>query len=357
MSWSGEGILARIGNQALGETIRGLNRPVVDLKGIVPDLGIPYVGSDHRAVGEVAIDHLWEKGLRHFSFCALPPSTANYREARFKWFARRVAKRKGEVHPGPVINEAMLESWEARQTQLASWLQALPKPIGIMTCQDDSGLQVIEACRRAAISVPEQVAVIGVDDDELQCNICCPPLTSIDLNAEQIGYEAAALLNRMMNGEETLSGSTLIPPRGVVPRQSTDLLAVDDPNVVRALRVIQEQACRGLRVGDLLKVVPLSRATLEKRFRETIGRTPKAEITRVQIERATKHLVDTDDSLEAIARSVGLRDARYLCDVFHRKLGCTPGAYRKQRQGLDRVLDSREANAVAGRLNESVALP
>src|SRR5690606_19035309 len=149
------------------------------------------------------------------------------------------------------------------------------------------------------------VAVLGVDDDELQCNMCCPPLSSIDPNAERIGYEAAALLHRLMQGEPPPQGPQVVPPCKIVVRQSTDLLAVADPDGARALELIRSRACEGLRVSELLKAVPLSRSILESRFREIVGRTPKAEILRVQLEQAKQLLIDTDESLNNIARKAG----------------------------------------------------
>lgn len=330
--WRGDGILARVTTPSLADEIRSLGKPAVDLRGILPDLEFPYVGSDHRALGKLAAEHLWEQGLRNFAFCGLPPSSKHYRDARFEWFAKEVTTRGGKLFPPPEYEPKESGSWDQRQQSLADWLAKLPKPIGIMTCQDDSGLQVIEAARRCGVRVPDDVAVLGVDDDELQCNMCCPPLSSVDPNAERIGYEAAALLHRLMNGESPPQEPILLPPRGIVVRQSTDLLAVPDPEVALALELIRERACEGLRVSELLKSVPLSRSVLENRFREFVGRTPKAEIVRVQLEHAKRLLIDTDEPLNAIAQEAGFRDARYLCDVFHRKLGTTPGTFRKEHQ-------------------------
>jgi LacI family transcriptional regulator len=206
----------------------------------------------------------------------------------------------------------------------------LPKPVGVMACRDDQGLRLLDACRRAGVLVPDQVAVLGVDNDDIQCHMATPPLTSIDLNPEHVGYEAAALLERLMDAKPPPAGPVLLPPRAVVMRQSTDVVAVDDPEIAAALQYIRRHACDGLRVAELLARLPLSPSVLERRFRALLGRSPKAEISRVQLERARQLLAETDLPLDAVAEKAGLRDARYLCDVFARKTGMTPGAYRKQ---------------------------
>ena len=167
---------------------------------------------------------------------------------------------------------------------------ALPKPIGVMTCNDDRGLQVLDACRRMSILVPEEVAVIGVDNDEIICNLSSPNLTSVDVNTYNIGYEAAALLDRMIAGEPAAEKLVLLAPGIVVTRGSTDVLATEDRELAEAIRLIRAHACEGLRFKDFVKMTNLSRRTLERRVRNLLGRSPKEEITRVQLESAKRLL-------------------------------------------------------------------
>jgi LacI family transcriptional regulator len=327
--WRGDGILVRIGDRRMLRAVLGTGLPTVDLRGVVPDLGVPFIGVDNEAVAGMAADHLTERGLRHFGFCGLPPGVHPHLDERREFFVARIRRSGHQVF---VYEDRAGRStpWDLEQRRLADWIARLPKPVGIMTCHDDRGLQVLDACQAAEVSVPDEVAIISVDDDELLCSMFTPQLSSIDVNPERIGYRAAVLLEQMMAGEPPLREPILLPPRGVVLRQSTDTLAVDDPDVAESLRYIRSHACEGLRVEELLGQVHLSRSLLERRFHTLVGRTPKAEISRVQLERAKQLLSETHLPLDAVAAKSGFRDARYLCDVFARKVGVTPGTYREQ---------------------------
>jgi LacI family transcriptional regulator len=327
--WRGDGILVRIGDRRMLRAVLGAGLPTVDLRGVVPDLGVPFIGVDNRAVADMAAEHLMERGLCHFGFCGLPAGVHPHLDERRRFFTARVERSGYQVH----LFEARAElstPWDREQRRMAAWIGRLPKPVGIMTCHDDRGLQALDACQAAGVSVPDEVAIISVDDDELLCSMFTPQLTSIDVNPEQIGFRAAELLDRMMAGESPVRDPILLPPRTVVLRQSTDTLAVDDPAIAAALRLIRRHACEGLRVDDLLDQVHLSRSVLERRFRHLVGRSPKAEISRVQLEGAKQLLSESNLSIDVVAARSGFRDGRYLCDVFAKKVGMTPSAYREQ---------------------------
>jgi LacI family transcriptional regulator len=202
-----------------------------------------------------------------------------------------------------------------------------------MACDDLMGRQILEACRHAQLAVPDDVAVVGVDDDELICELSDPPLTSVAPDAHRTGYEAAALLDRMMNGEVVKAEATLLPPLGVVPRASSDALAIDDADVSTAVRFIREHACDGIDVTDVVERVPLSRRVLESRFKRLVGRSPHEEIDRVQMNRAQELLRETDLSLVQVAEKVGFPHAEYLSVVFKKRTGLTPSGYRRQHRG------------------------
>jgi LacI family transcriptional regulator len=219
-------------------------------------------------------------------------------------------------------------SWEAEQENLAAWLAALPKPIGIMACYDVMGLRVLDACRRSQIAIPEQVAVIGVDNDELLCDLADPPLTSIAHDIEAIGYESAALLDRMMRGENPPERPTMLLPRGIVLRKSTDIVAVDDKFVARALSFIRQRACSGITVAQVAGHVGMRRRSLERRFQVSLGRTPGDEIARVRLEHIKTLLTETDFTLEAIAHKTGFKDASSVSVFFANQTGQAPGRYR-----------------------------
>ena len=197
-----------------------------------------------------------------------------------------------------------------------------------MACYDFQGRKVLNACSQRGIAVPDEVAVLGVDNDEVLCDFAAPPLSSVILNPHRTGYEAAALLARMMNGERIGAEAHRIEPLGVATRQSTDVLAVEDGGVAAAVRFIREHACEGISVKDVLRAVPQSRRSLEERFKKLIGRTPHEEISRVQLNQVKLLLAETDWSLERIAESTGFAHAGYLSSVFRRLSGSTPSHYR-----------------------------
>ena len=205
-------------------------------------------------------------------------------------------------------------------------------PVGVMACYDFRGQQVLDACRRSGIAVPDEVAVIGVDNDELLCSLSDPPLSSVAPNSYRTGYEAAARLTAMMNGKTGGPIANLIPPLGIATRQSTDVLAIDDPEVVKVVRFIRDHACEGINMKDVLRAVPAPRGFLEARFKKLLGRTPHEEILRVQLNWVKQLLSETDLTLETIAERTGFAHAEYLSVVFKREEGISASRYRAQHK-------------------------
>jgi LacI family transcriptional regulator len=217
-----------------------------------------------------------------------------------------------------------------------------------MTSNDVRGQQVLDACKRVNLAVPEEVAVLGVDNDEILCKLCHPPLSSIAPNAELVGYEAAAMLDRLMAGAPTPKSRSLIEPKGVITRQSTDILAIDDSEVAAVVRFIREQSCRGCSMNEVMRYTRLSRSLLERRFRRSLGHSPQAEIRAIQIKRVKEMLSGSDLSLADIANIAGYRHPEYMSVVFKRETGHTPGEYRKAAQPKE-VPSSRVAISVPNR--------
>ena len=212
---------------------------------------------------------------------------------------------------------------------MIEWLESLPKPCGVFCACDVYGVQVTNACRSRGIAVPTQVAVLGVDNDPVICSVSFPPLSSVDLNSKKVGYEAAALLDRMMAGKQPPKRTIFVEPEHVITRESTDIIAVDDADVAQAIRLIREHACRGLRVKDVAETLGLSRRALQQRFQRCLHRTPKEELMQVQIDRAKMLLSQTDLSVEQISRRCGFTTFEYFVRAFRRKTGTTPRIYRK----------------------------
>ncbi|NLE37668.1 MAG: substrate-binding domain-containing protein, partial [Pirellulaceae bacterium] len=292
---------------------------------------IPFVGLDNGPIARLAYEHLRDLELRHFAFCGTPRGENPNQDFRCDSF-RRLVERDGrscEVWLGEHLEKHAV-TWEDQQRDLANWLRKLPKPVGIMTCHDDRGQQVLDACHRVDLAVPDHAAVISVDNDPCLCNLCTPTLTSIDVNPSHVGYAAAELLDRLMRGEKPQSMTTYLgPPRGIASRRSTDMLAIDDQDVAEAVRHIRRHATRGIRVSDVIARADKSPSTLERRFRKVVGRTIKAEITRVKLNRAKLLLAETDYAVGEIAERSGFGELKYFCEVFRKHVGVTALEYRR----------------------------
>jgi LacI family transcriptional regulator len=328
-TWRGDGIISRPTTPQLAELLQRKRIPVVNLNDIHPGLGLPLIESDHVAIGRLAALHLLERGFRHFAFCGFTGHA--WSRTRLEGFRATVAEAGSAcaVYESPWGGPSA-HPWEKEQRQIGNWLRSLPQPVGVLACNDMRGQHVLDACKRVNLSVPEAVAVIGVDDDVLLCELCDPPLSSVVPNPERIGYEAAALLDHWMTGVKPPRLEWRIAPLGVTARQSTDVLAVDDPNVAAAVRYIREHACQGATVADVLNHVPLSRTAVERQFRKYLGHSPQAEIRAVQLKRVRQLLAETDLRLERIAELAGYEHPEYLSVVFKRETGQTPGQYRRQ---------------------------
>jgi LacI family transcriptional regulator len=334
--WRGDGILARINDARMAETVLDTGLPAVDLRGALGDLGLPILGVDNRAVTRLAMRHFLDRGFCHYGFCGTPRGENRYQDERCDFFTQAVEQHGFACQVYAYAERRRAVNWEEEQGHIGAWLTRLPKPVGIMTCHDDKGQQVLDACQRSDLSVPDEVAILGVDNDEFLCSLSMPPLSSVDVNPARIGYEAAAILDRLMGGGPPPAGPLYLEPKGIVSRQSTDAMAIDDPYVVQAIRLIREGACRGMSVEDVMRRVPLSRSALCRRFTRQLGRSPKAEITRVRLEKARELLVDTSLSVSAVSSRVGYGEAKYLIEVFRETYGITPLQYRRKTRVAER---------------------
>lgn len=326
--WRGEGIIARVQDQRIARAIAAVGVPTVDVLGVVQGLPFPLVHTDDQAIGRLGAEHLIDQGFRRFGFFGIEGE--NWSDHRGEAFAERVAAAgcTCAMHAMP-RHTARLERWEDSERDLAAWLAHIPKPAGVMIASDQLGPHTLEACRRANVMVPDDVGVIGVDNDGPLCEVSDPPLSSVWPDHRRVGYEAARLLDRLMHGAEPPKAPVLLPPRGVVARKSTDALAVEDRSVAQALRYIREHGCESIEVDDVVREVPLSRSVLQRRFRTLLGRSVHDEIVRVRLVRARELLQQTDLPLAEVAERAGFRHQEYMGAVFRRRLRQTPGAVRR----------------------------
>jgi len=334
-NWHGDGIIARIISRKLIRTIEQLGLPTVDLRDVHELEGIPVVETEQPSTVRLAVDHLLERGFQHFAFCGF--AGADYSEKRREYFMHYLAEagHQVSVYQSPrrsrTVNTSVIEGQGLEdEDAVAAWLKSLPKPAGLMACNDVRGQQVLNACTEYGVVVPNEVAVVGVNNDELLCESCCPTLSSVEPNTRKIGYEAAALLDRMMKGDKPPRKKTFIKPLGVVTRESTDALVIQDSDVAAALHFIRQHACEGITIDDVLRHVPVSRSTLQRRFAKLVGRSPRGEIVRVQLQRTKELLTRTDFPLAKIAGLAGFNYVESMCNLFKATTGRTPGSYRKE---------------------------
>jgi LacI family transcriptional regulator len=327
--WQGDGIIARVENPSMAQALRRLKIPIVDMSAarLVPSL--PWFETDDAAIACLAHQHLRDRGFKRFAFCGDP--RFNWSNWRGEHFEHAVRAEEGQCFVYKPTRRFSPDDTE-QVDDLARWIKKLPKPVGFMACYDYRGQQVLDACRRLGVPVPDEVAVIGVDNDELLCELSHPPLSSVTPNTHRTGYEAAALLDEMMSGRKIGGETHLIAPLGVATRQSTDVLAIEDRNVALAVRHIREHACDGINVQDVLKAVPQARRLLESRFKALLGRTPHEEIIRVQLNRVQELLAGTDLALAEIAERAGFSHVEYLSVVFKKKIGVPPSQYRARNR-------------------------
>jgi len=337
--WGGTGIIARVETPQVARAILATKLPAI-LVGLSaarvysnPSLRrFSQVHSDSLGAGRLAAEHLLARGFRHFAYVGLPGYLWSQR--RQEGFCQRIAEAGFPVEIYPLPEHADVEtSWEKEHRRLARWLARLPRPTGLMACNDDRGRQVLEACLTAGIQVPEELAVVGVDNDDLFCELSDPPLSSVALNAESAGYRAAALLDRLMKGEDIPPQEIVAEALYVVTRRSSDVVAVEDPDLAAALRFLHDRAAEPITVNDVVAAVHMSRRSLELRFRRQLGRTIHEELERLRLQRAERLLLESDFPIPYVAEASGYQSGNYFARVFQKKWGLTPHQFRRKMRG------------------------
>jgi LacI family transcriptional regulator len=310
--------------------VRGI--PLVDLDDSPCFSAVPKIRPDNVAIGQVGADDFLRRGYRYFGFCSF--GNEEWAQERRDGFVNTLRRDGHSCHvfepPSPGI---LSPAWDVKQTQiLTAWMVGVPKPIGIMACNDLLAMQVIAAAAQARLLVPEQVAVIGANNDETRCELTSPQLSSVASNAFRAGYLAAETLNRLWRGE-TVAPEVRLKPLGIVSRLSSSAVATDNRFVAAALRFIRENEGRTLTVDDLVQVTGASRSSLERGFRRYVGHSPQVEIRASQVAHAKRLLVDTDHAIRTVANLAGFKHHEYMSMVFKRATGDTPGQFRKKTRG------------------------
>ncbi|MDD7985260.1 XylR family transcriptional regulator [Lentisphaera marina] len=325
-SWNGDGIIADLDDMTVYETIIKQNIPIVGLGGgyLNTSEKIPYVYTDNKAIAELAAEHLYNCVFRNLAFCNILPSAMNgWAEERSEAFNKFAQINKCRIS---TFEQSQNEPREQVMQSLVQWLKNLPKPCGLMAANDSRARMVLEACRRANLKVPMDIAVVGVDDDPLMCELSSPPLSSVIQGTDQLGYEASKLLHQMMQGKAV--SSKVISPGGLSIRQSSDIIAIDDPIISTALSFISQNACSGIRVDDVARKLEISRSNLEKRFKTSLDQTVHERINDFKIKKAKDLLIGTQLSINEIAFKTGFNTVQYMSKVIKDNCGKSPKEIR-----------------------------
>jgi LacI family transcriptional regulator len=294
------------------------------------------VVTDSSAIGQIGAEHLLNCGFKHFAYCgygsARPSSlmreSFTWSDFRRESFERRIRKAGFEVAAYTLLS-ASAEAWQDERHKIADWLQSLPKPIGLMACNDDCGRQVIEACKLAQLSVPDEVGVLGTDNDEVVCGLSDPSMSSVAINFERAGYETALVLHRALSGKKKAPSKIIVTATHVVSRRSTDFMAVSDAYVSKALQFVRDHARENILVTDISRAAGLSRRSLEIKFRREMECSIHDYVRRVRTEQIVRLLIETDLPVGQIAESLGFSDIQHFARYFRASKEISPLAYRR----------------------------
>lgn len=332
-AWKPHGIIAGLVLPRVAQELIRLRIPLIDTAHTLPGLEVPTVDVDHTAVGRLAAEHFLERKFDRFGFFG--SEAAAYSRAQEAAFCQRVAAEGHTVSSCYTEYLADLTTaalWKKSTQKAQRWLRQLAKPVAVLCCEDAPARYLADVCSQMGLRVPEDVALLGVGNDDLDCRLTQPALSSVVVPSERIGFEAAALLDRLMAGRPAPQKPLLLPPLHVVTRYSTDILAVEDETVQAALQYIREHAWETMSVNDLANGIAVGRRLLERRFRSVLGRSVLDEICRVRVERAKELLTDTHLPITTIATRSGFPSARRLDVVFAKQTGLSPREYRRQSQ-------------------------
>ena len=286
----------------------------------------PGIITDARSIGRMAAEHFLDRGFLDFAFCGFDQFVWSRNRERF--FRQRLEEEGFRVHIYVQSKTRGRRLWKNEQHVLAKWLTSLPRPVALMACNDDRALQVVEACKLAGLHVPDEIAVLGVDNDVLVCDLSDPPISSIALTTEAAGYAAAELLDRLMRGEKMTGQRIVVFATHIVTRTSTDITAVTDREVAAAVRFIRQHAEGAMQVGDVVNATTVSRRVLENRFRVALRRSIHQEIQRMRVNHIIQLLVGTDMTIKEIARRSGFESPWHIARYFRRVTGLSLREYR-----------------------------
>ncbi|QDT55897.1 Xylose operon regulatory protein [Caulifigura coniformis] len=331
-----DAVITHIDQQEWCEFLIRTGIPTVNIDAVLPGLPMPRLNLDDRFIGQMAAEHFSSRGIRRFGFFGQNDLLfSQEREKAFRAAVQSIggdlqvfdARGRQDLGPRTSLSDTFL--------RLCDWLRSLEYPIGLLAPWDFWALEVIEACRQLKLRVPEDVSILGVDNDELYCSVSDPSLSSVIVPAEAVGVEAVNQVERLIRERRTtLEHDILLPPIGIATRRSTDFLAIEDADVLAALNFIRDNLHRPIQVPDVLRAVSISRRSLERKVWDAVGITLGAVLRRSRLDRAKQLLVESDLPITAVSRRTGYTDLRHIELAFRQSLGVTPSAFRRNANGI-----------------------
>lgn len=328
--WGAQGIIGQLYNDPEIDQLLDANIKVIAQDFKERFNNIPNITGGYFEAGEMAAEYFLKKGFTNFAFYGFKDIV--WSRERATGFERRLEQAGFSVHYFEHTRPTADELWYYRPSALSLWLKSLPKPIALMACDDNQGQHITEACRLSHIRIPEDIAVLGVDNDEMICELSDPPLSSISLNAEKGGYQAARMMEEMILTDTCNCDDIYVGPLQIITRRSTDIYATNDVQVAASLKYIHNNLGKNLSVQDVLKVIPLSRRVLEKRFLECTGMPIYKYISTLRMEKFAEKILQTDHAIYEIALDLGYEDSKNVARQFKQIYGCSPFVFRKRQQ-------------------------
>jgi LacI family transcriptional regulator len=325
-NWNPDGIIMR-DSMSKTELLKLKIPTILALHDSTISKNLPVIKTDSYSISKLAAEHLLEKGLKKFAFFGFDNyEWSNQRKIHFEKFINDAGY---DVIKYQSLNKNVGKDWGIEQLHVIDWIKTLPKPVGIMACNDDRGQHILEVCKLIGLGVPDDISVIGVDNDPMICEIGDPPLTSIALNVENAGYETARLLDNLIVGTEMQGQQIIVTPTNVVQRQSTDILAVNDPDLIEAIKFMKQNAKNRISVDKIVQATNVGRRTLERKFKKTIRKTILAELKHIRIGLISKMLVETNMQISEIVSSSNFSDIEHISRYFKKEKGVSLSQFRK----------------------------
>ena len=321
-----DGIIARIPNtpKSLSKLPGDVPAITIGYRKIIP--GLPQILGDTVSIGKIAADYFLSKGFKNFGFCGF--DEMHWSRERGEAFSQTIKNSGFDVSIYKNLSGARRKSWTLEQQSIAKWLKSLDRPTAILACNDDRGQHILVGCKLAKLRVPDDISVLGVDNDKFVCGLSYPPLSSIALSSEKAGYESAELLDKLMRRKHVPDTTVMVHPTHVVTRQSTDILAIEDVQLAEAINFIHKHSDTTISVEDVADSLAVSRRSIERKFRKALNHSVSDEIRRTRAGHIIKMLLGTDLTITQIGLALGYNDLTHIARYFREETGMTPLAYR-----------------------------